>query len=245
MSGWNFFKDIYVVSLKTANERRAQCASELRRVGIETFQFIDGIVGKANPLLRQSYADRGILTATAPVSPGAFGCLASHRWIWESALSAITSPEPFWILILEDDVKFHPLFTTALLQSYLDAIPPTAGILKFGFLAGPRFSERYTVENSHWMAFGSTPSFATHCYAVKSTHLRHLLNLRFNKALDCVVWPAAYGASNPEKILGLPSDSYMDWRMYYNPYIKEKEPYHGFVACVEETSSTYEPATPA
>jgi hypothetical protein len=152
-------------------------------------------------------------------------------------LASIASPELFWILVLEDDVKFHPCFTQELFSSYLQKIPESAGIVKFGYLATPDYQVRYSAENTHYVSFGTIPSFATHCYAVKSTHLRHLLNIRFNKALDCVPWPATFGAVNPERLLSVPDD--LEWRMYYNPYTKKKEPYHGLVACTEQVSATF------
>lgn len=211
---------------------------ELERVGCKTYRFFDAVYGKANPYLRQSYIDRNIISPSGQISDGALGCLASHRAIWESALLSADSSEPFWILILEDDVRFHPLFNEALLQEYINEIPKEASIIKFGYLAIREISNNYKAISRHYVSFEKMVSYSTCCYAIKSDILRKMLNIKFHGPIDCCIWPNAYGVSYPESILGVSLDSYAEWRKYYNPNLKKHEIFHGFINVASYESST-------
>jgi GR25 family glycosyltransferase involved in LPS biosynthesis len=236
MSVWDFFKDIVVISLKSDIEKHELCTKTLTELGCTKFRFSDGVPAKTNPYLRASMKARNILGNDAHISQGSVGCIAAHRKVWENCLYDVTTHEPYWTLIFEDDFKFHPLFTHELFQKYLDAIPKDAKLLKFGYLATPQFSRTYNQENAYWINFNNGVSFSTHCYAVRSDMFSELLAIRYSTNIDWVAIRCAYGAVYPETVLGLPTDSYMDWRNFLNTYINLKEPYHGFVACYEHVS---------
>ena len=238
---WSFFKNIYVISLKEATERRAAMKAHLDAFEGLSYTILDGVNGKKNPYLRKSYEDRGI-TNKYPCSDGLLGCLASHRMIWERVFAECNDAAPTWTLVMEDDALFHPAFTAAALAKYTAAIPSNALFLKFGYLATEAYTKSYVPINRYWTSFNGAQSFSTICYAVRSDLTPHLLKHQWTQAIDWLTIPQSYGAINLEEALGDDAD-YSGFRNYYNPYIKAVEPYHGVVAAAPSESQTF--AAPA
>ena len=240
---WSFFTNNSVISLKDATERRVQVEKNMTQFPNIRYTIVDGVDGRKNPHLRPSYQARGIIDEFKH-SEGLLGNIASHRMLWERALYECDSTKPTWTLIFEDDVKFHPLLTESLLQEYLNAIPPTAQLIRFGFLATKPFYNKYVPVNRHWMSFQSSPSFCAVSYAVRSDYLPLLLAHKWTTPIDHVGFPNSYGAANLEEVLDLPEESYRPFRTFYNSFIDATELFHGVVACEDFASQTFVPTVP-
>lgn len=237
---WNFFKEIWVISLKIDEAKRERITSMLSAFPGISYKILDAVYGKANPHLRTSYLQRRIVAESAKLTDGQLGCLASHRAIWESAMLNADCPTPFWTLVLEDDAVFHPLFCNDLLKDYLMALPDDARYFKFGYLASPPFFSKFGISNKYWRSFNGAVSFSTICYAVRSDLLPALLAHTFHGALDHISIPFAYGAVEPETVLDMPVDR--AFRLYKNPYLGVDELFHG-LACVTDGESRTAPSS--
>jgi len=214
---WSFFKNVYVISLKDATERRAYMKEMLDTHPGLDYTLIDAINGKKNPYLRYSYKTRGII-GEYEHGEGVLGCLASHRMVWERILYETESIEPFWTLIMEDDVKFHPLLTPELLSSYFEAIPKDARMLKIGYLGSKLVSGKvvlrtYVPVNQYWVSFQEN-AYSTICYAVRSDLIPHLLAHKWNSPIDHLRIPCSYGMINVEDVLEVPTN--YEFRQYCN-----------------------------
>ncbi|MBK1682247.1 hypothetical protein CKO18_01520 [Rhodoferax fermentans] len=89
---------VFVVSLKTASDRRAALKSHLDDLGIQ-FEWIDAIRGDAlSPQYRQE------VNPTGNMSPGQLGCYLSHIHIYERIIEQALPVA----LVLEDDTVLHP-----------------------------------------------------------------------------------------------------------------------------------------
>jgi GR25 family glycosyltransferase involved in LPS biosynthesis len=233
---WDFFKSIHIISLEQHAKKREKVAEILDRFEGCKYSFFDAVDGKRNPFLRKSFLERHIISEDAKLSDGQLGCLASHRAIWEKELLSIKSPEPFWILIMEDDVAFHPDFNNTLLKEYLENIPKDAVYLKFGYLAHDYYSKRHSVSNKYWMDFNGQVSFSTVCYAVQSNLLHELIKNTFRVPVDCISIGNSYGAMNLEIVLEKEEDK--EFRKYVNPIYKCVEYFYGIAAVHEGESDT-------
>jgi len=245
MSGpWSFFKNIYVISLKDAKERREKIKANLAQFPSLPYTIVDGVYGRKNPYLRASYKERGI-TDDFPHSDGLLGNIASHRMLWERALYACDTKEPTWTLIFEDDAKFHPCLTEAHMQDYLDKIPKEARLIRFGFLASGGFEKKFVPVNSHWISFQRSPAFCAVCYAVRSDFLPSLLKHKWTDAIDRIGYPYSYGAVNLEDIYEVSNLQSCAFRPFYNEFIQATEMFHGIVACEPFKSQTFvDPSLP-
>jgi glycosyl transferase, family 25 len=88
---------VYVVSLKSATERRALIQEHLQNLGI-AYELIDAVKGDS---LDTAY--RKVVNPTGNMSPGALGCYISHISIYKRI---IENHIPV-ALILEDDTVLH------------------------------------------------------------------------------------------------------------------------------------------
>jgi GR25 family glycosyltransferase involved in LPS biosynthesis len=242
-NAWDFFKHIYVISLKDYADRRATFAKNMEPIEGFRYTFMEGVHGKKNPHLKQSYLDRNIITPEFVFSDGALGCLASHRFLWEKTMMEIVDDAPpFWILILEDDTVFHPLLTNAVLRAYLENLPTDARLFKLGFLGNAKYNGAYRPYNKYWIDFKNEASFSTICYAVRSDYLGTFLCNPFQVPVDCLRIPHAYGAADIEAVLEVPADSYKSFRYYYNPSYDLHEIFCGVASVNDSKSETHDPA---
>lgn len=89
---------VFIVSLKSATDRRAALKSHLAPLGIE-YEWFDAIRGdELSPQYRQEVNPAGNM------SPGQLGCYLSHIHIYER----IIAQEIPVALVLEDDTVLHP-----------------------------------------------------------------------------------------------------------------------------------------
>ncbi len=89
---------VFVVSLKSAIDRRAALKAHLDSLGIE-FEWFDAIRGdELSPAYRQEVNPAGNM------SPGQIGCYLSHIHIYEQIIAQALPVA----LILEDDAVLHP-----------------------------------------------------------------------------------------------------------------------------------------
>nr|WP_073102405.1 glycosyltransferase family 25 protein [Pollutimonas bauzanensis] len=100
---------VHVVSLETAQDRRAFMRAQMDRMGIP-FEFFDAIHGARNPdhYLFKKYNDKKRLSlrgAGASLRLPQLGCFASHYLLWEKCAQA-DAP----IIVLEDDAILLPPF---------------------------------------------------------------------------------------------------------------------------------------
>ena len=128
---------IFVISLKSAEQRRALVVEQFARTALN-FEFFDAVEGNDAALSRFDEYDRRayrLSTGREPL-PGEIACFASHLELWRAAVAA---NEP--IVVLEDDCHLE--------QSFESAVGATSRLIhKYGFIR-LQSSLRY-----RWIRFG-------------------------------------------------------------------------------------------
>ena len=97
---------IYVISLRGAAERRAQCAEAMARLGL-WFEFFDAVEGAKLPaveIARIYDAGKNARLYKHPLSGPEMGCSLSHYSLWQK-ISANAEGGAF---VLEDDFQAEP-----------------------------------------------------------------------------------------------------------------------------------------
>jgi hypothetical protein len=85
----------------------------------------------------------------APIEGGNLGLNAS----FDLALEVAGQTDAEWVVILEDDAGFVGRFSPQDLAAALDECPPTAGLLKFGYLTGNEWRrDKSITQNLHRLA---------------------------------------------------------------------------------------------
>jgi len=242
-SPWLFFKDVYIISLKTEMERRKNFTKLLEERDCTNYKIINAVNGKKHPTLKQYFIKTGVINEDINISPGGLGCLASHKLVWDMAYYSIDSTEPFWILIFEDDFSFHPLISNNLFLEYIRNMPADAKFVKFGHHMIAEGYNHYKPANKYWLNMGRMRSYGTYCYAVHSDILPSLCAFKnFKEAIDCVSFNTGfYGAVDPEIVLEVPREPQMNWILYDDPYTGNKQEYRGIVGCNPHQSATFDP----
>jgi glycosyl transferase family 25 len=126
---------IFVISLRTALDRREYVATQFRNAGLP-FRFFDAIEGSraleqyADAIDRRSYR---LNTYRDPL-PGEIGCYASHLALWKQAAA---TREP--MIVLEDDCEIATNFPDAL-RVVEDEIE------RFGFIRLQSFKRRLSLK---------------------------------------------------------------------------------------------------
>jgi GR25 family glycosyltransferase involved in LPS biosynthesis len=122
------FKRRYVINLPTRPDRRSRVLSELARLDMPA-EIFDAILGKDNVFAAWFF--RTILKQTAPITAGLMGCQLSHAMIWaQTILDARIAADDF-VLIMEDDLIWHPETTNPAIESLLSRVPADANMIKF------------------------------------------------------------------------------------------------------------------
>lgn len=233
---WYFFKDVYVISLKTAIDRREALSMHLARFDGLQYTVVEAINGRKNCVLRNWFEIAKFITTPYNFSDGALGCLASHRKIWQITLESIESKFPVWVLIMEDDVRFHSFLTNEIMKAYLENIPSDARVLKFGYLSDPENRGSYTRENKYWWNFNATGAFSNICYAVRADVLPTFLYTKINCPVDGITMKGMYGAASLEEAFGIvETDEHMK---YFNPYTGKNMVFQGIVGVADYGSTT-------
>jgi GR25 family glycosyltransferase involved in LPS biosynthesis len=231
---WNFFSRKFVISLEEASDRKESLVKEFERFSGLNYEIVKAVDGRKNPILRRWFELTHVISTPYPQTDGALGCLASHRKVWQTTLED-TVKFPSWVLIMEDDVRFHPLLTNDHLKMYLDNVPKDAKVLKFGYLKKPHVE--YTRENKYWWNLSKKSVYSNICYAVRSDMLPNMLAIKdIIVAVDCYVMDNVYGAALLEEAFDLPDTS--KFREYKNPNTGKTEHFLGFVNVADFESTT-------
>ena len=105
------FPPVYVVSVRSSQERRRHIRQELEKLGLH-FEFFDAVEPRGRDDYTERYdADYRRRYYGYDLTPGEVGCFLSHRRLWE--LCAV-STDAAWC-ILEDDVQLLPDFREKIL----------------------------------------------------------------------------------------------------------------------------------
>lgn len=239
---WSFFQNIYVISLQNNNEiRRNHIKTELSRFPNLNYTFFDAINPLENQSILYEYLNRGIIGVTC-FTPGQLGLIASNRIIWEKHAS---DNKNNWILIIEDDIIFHPLFNENILSNYLKNVPEDATYLKFGFLAAGDYYNGTVKVNNYWKRLEK--SYSTSCYAIKISLIQTLLNHCFIQPIDWVHLPNTYGMCSIDELDEIKNHKkkskklllYKNFYKFYNEYINGYENFYGVISNKNFKSSTF------
>jgi GR25 family glycosyltransferase involved in LPS biosynthesis len=189
---WDFFKRRYVISLPQSKDRRESVHQELSKVNMD-FEFVDAIDGRVNfeELRKECYTkniigDRGLKEFT----PGALGCLLSHRNVFEKAYGEAKG-EDCWFLIMEDDIQFSSRLMDNL-QNYIDNWPSKTSLVKLGYWNNYNPNYKKEVENPYFVEL-TAQTTCTVCYAIRTELLPHLIKKKYDTAIDTIVDYPMYG----------------------------------------------------
>jgi hypothetical protein len=188
---WSFFKNSYIITHKNPENAPMK--------GLE-YECVKPVNGSNNIWLRQSYIDRKII-GEFPYDATILGQLASHRMIWERALYDCERGDPTWILIMEEDVCFHPLLTDELMTAYMSSVPSNAKMLKFGYIRNKGDDVKCIPENKYWISLKTVRTYSMVCYAIRSDLLPDLVKHCWMGPIDQLIIPNCYGMVNPEEVL--------------------------------------------
>ncbi|EEY46418.1 glycosyltransferase family 25 protein [Vibrio mimicus] len=173
---------IYVISLKNSLDRRASIEQQMADYGLgfEFFDAIDGRVDPPHPLFANyDYAKRLWLTSGKMPMRGELGCYASHYLMWQKC-AELSEP----IVILEDDAKILPSFST-----YLEVIKYKTQC--YGFLRLEEADKRSQIflkekASDYEISFLSHNFGGARAYALSPQSAQKLLNgsLRWSMPVD-------------------------------------------------------------
>ena len=195
-SAWDFFKRKYVVNLERMPERKKRVSEHLQNLSIDFSMFKAYDASKSYEALKEQALRTKIVTESCikELKPGALGCLMSHYKLWELEFMLRKKDENYWILIMEDDVLFHPMVDDTVLHSYLDLLPADAKFVKLGWAFGSQWHSKNIVSyNERYVKFLNNGVSSTICYAVHSSILETLLLKTYDHAIDDFAIDGAYG----------------------------------------------------
>lgn len=89
---------IFIVNLKNAVEKRKHMVAQLKRLGVQNYEFIEAVYGK--DLTPEFIADNVYDYPACALTPGEIGCSLSHIGIYKNMISENIP----YAMILEDDV---------------------------------------------------------------------------------------------------------------------------------------------
>src|SRR5215510_10502264 len=151
----HIFPDKVCINLERRSDRWRRMLARFAQHGITNvtrFEAVDGL----NTAIPPSWDD----------FPGSYGCLQSHLRVIENAHQNRNSS----VLIIEDDVEFHPEFRHLFSQS-IKQLPDDWDMLYFGALHG----EPLTPVTEHIARM--THSLSTYMYALKHTIYEAFIDL--------------------------------------------------------------------
>lgn len=231
---WAFFDRVCVISLEDAEDRRSTLKPELERFPGLKYEIVKAVDGRKNPILRRWFELTHVTSSPYPQTNGALGCFASHRRVYQMVLEDAVK-FPSWTLVLEDDMRFHPMLTNDIMKMYLANVPPDAQHLKFGYLK--KDSVTYSRANKYWWNLSQKSAYSTIAYAIRSDVLPNILAARdLSVSIDCLMMDHTYGAAMLEDACGLPDTS--EFRKYENPNTDKPEYFWGFAGVADYPSTT-------
>lgn len=124
---------IFVISLRTAETRRAEASEQMARYGVafEFFDAVDGTAGHADWFSGIDNRRFLLNTLRRQPKPQEIGCYASHLSLWNKAIS-LDQP----VLVLEDDFQLEPGFAEVV--GGLEPMVNEFGFIRLQSMHGPR-----------------------------------------------------------------------------------------------------------
>jgi GR25 family glycosyltransferase involved in LPS biosynthesis len=124
----------YIINLKRRPDRKEIMKEKLKKIGIENYEFINGVDGQLEKILNE-FSKRG--KKTRITNSGHFGCILSHIKVIKNAIKNGYKK----IMVLEDDIEF--------IENFMDLIKnievPVYDIL---YLGGP--IREYKLFTNYW-----------------------------------------------------------------------------------------------
>ena len=201
-----------MISLPQSKDRRESVKEELKKVNMD-FEFFDAVDGHKNyEELRNHYKKIGVITERAynEFSPGALGCLLSHHKIFERE-HKLQGDEKYWILIMEDDIKFAPNIYEKI-HNYIDHWPKDTKIVKLGYWNNYTKGYKQECGNPYFLEL-KKQTCSTLCYAIHSDLFVKFVNHNYSGAIDTIVDYPMYGFKTPTDV---PIDFYKLSSVYDN-----------------------------
>ena len=182
---WEFFKRRYVISLKDSLNRRASVTEELKKVNMD-FIFFDAIDGRKDfEFLMNDTIKNGILDKEAytKLCPGELGCFLSHYKIYQKEYTQ-KGDKDYWILIMEDDIKFSSKLVDSL-QNYIEYWPDTTNTVKLCYSSGGQSDYKVEINNEYFVQL-KKQTWSAVCYAVHTSTLKRRIEKTYSSAIDVV-----------------------------------------------------------
>jgi len=194
---WAFFRKTYIINLERCKDRKERCINHLTSLGfpnISVFKAFDA--SKNYEIIKEQALRRKIVTegCVKELSKGALGCLMSHYKLWEHEFLQKKKDEDYWVLIVEDDVLFHPQLKNEYVNAYMTEWPADARFVKLGWMFNDYWhSKNIASHNKYYVKFINNGVSSMTCYAVRSTVLEELLSKTYEHAIDDFALEGAYG----------------------------------------------------
>ena len=172
------FRDTFVISLNKKAQRRETIQKELARMKLSSTWFcgMDGYKKDVRDMVKRL----GLIHPDSfhYFTPGHLGCLFSHYSLWQQIYldQANKGLEDAWILILEDDTRFHPSVTPEILAAIWASVPPDAKLVKFHSSNG--YTDNHTLfstDHSTYFLKQNKLTFSLMSYAIHTSVLKSLL----------------------------------------------------------------------
>jgi len=150
----------FIVNLDRTPERYNYVVKQLKDLGISNYEKWSATDGfKVDT--KEMIAD-GISQQLIDKGKGIAGCASSHIRLWKH----IRDNKLGWVLILEDDVHFHPQFMS-LFHKYWKLVPIDAKIIYHGYYDRPSNDKQIIIQQS---------VMCTHAYMIDCKGAEYLLN---------------------------------------------------------------------
>ena len=196
------FRDTFVISLNKKAQRRETIQKELARMKLSSTWFcgMDGYKKDVRDMVKRL----GLIHPDSfhYFTPGHLGCLFSHYSLWQQIYldQANKSLEDAWILILEDDTRFHPSVTPEILAAIWASVPPDAKVVKFHSSNG--YTDNHTLfstDHSTYFLKQNKLTFSLMSYAIHTSVLKSLLMKVWTYHIDLFHTEGIYIVKRPEK----------------------------------------------
>jgi GR25 family glycosyltransferase involved in LPS biosynthesis len=216
---WNFFKEILVLNLAHREDRRKHIQTHLARFPNLDYTFFPGVFGRESKHVVEYAIRRGIIRLEPDetgevINIGQVACIVSHFLMWEHCVLKVPhGSEGYWILILEDDVEFHPDFNNKVLYDYLQHLPEEVKYFKLSYQDSEMYST-VTPVNSHWKKL-ERQTFSTIAYAVHTDLLMPFLMNTYSKPLDWYPIHTAHGMADIDPSGDNQSSDFFSYDYYY------------------------------
>ena len=157
--------------------------------------IFDAVRGHDNGFAAWFY--RSILKQTARVPPGLMGCYLSHAMIWAQTILDERIGADEFVLVMEDDLVWHPDATNDAIEALLARVPGDASMVKFSvcdFVGEVRVLEErgqvQPVAGGVYLQTGMLGGYLM--YAVRKAVLPALLEFVYPGHFDNALAPRTY-----------------------------------------------------